>query len=399
MPKALVLDALPPRTLGALQDLGLDVQVATKLDPKQTKEAARDATVLIVRSTKVPRELIEAAPGLALVVRAGAGVNTIDVGAASEHGVYVANTPGKNAIAVAELALGLMISLDRRIPDNVRDFRDGKWNKGEYSKARGLYGRTLGIAGFGQIGVALAERAAALGMRVVAWSRSLTPEIAHKHRIEFAATLQALAARSDVFSIHLPLTDETRGIVNEAVLAALPEGALIINTARAEVVDEQAILQAATADRVRVATDVFTGEPAGSSGAVTSPLASIPNIYVTHHIGASTEQAQDAIADETVRIVRAYLRGETIPNCVNLAKQTPARYQLVVRHNDKPGVLAGVLGAIKARAINVEQMQNEIFDGARAACARIALLDTLDATVLAEIRGFSDVLHAEVLTL
>jgi D-3-phosphoglycerate dehydrogenase len=397
MLRLLAVDRLPPSALEGLSRLGLEVDTRSALSPEELRGALAGVSILVVRSTKVPREAILAGKELALVIRAGAGVNNIDVAAASERGIYVANCPGKNALAVAELAIGLLVAADRRIADNVSDFRAGTWRKGEYGKAYGLYGRHLGVAGLGQIGLAVVQRARALGMHVHAWSRSLTTEGARAHGVEWHATLLELARRVDALCLHLPLTPETRGVVGRAVLEALRPGAILVNTSRAEVIDEAALVDAVKNRGLRCGLDVFDGEPAGSSGSVASPLQGLPGVYVTHHIGASTEQAQEAVADEVVRIVRTYLGGGMVPNCVNTARQSPARFHLVVRHLDRPGVLAAVLGALRSRTINVEDMRNEIFEGAAAACARIGLQEPPGDDVLAEIRALPEVLQATLL--
>jgi len=399
MIRLLAVDRLPPSALEGLSRLGVEVDARPALSPDELREALPGASILVVRSTKVPREAILAARDLALVIRAGAGVNNIDVAAASERGIYVANCPGKNALAVAELAIGLLVAADRRIADNVADFRAGAWRKGEYGKAHGLYGRHLGVAGLGQIGLAVAARARALGMHVHAWSRSLSTEGARAHGVEWHATLPEMAHRVDALSLHLPLTPETRGLIGRAVLDALRPGAILVNTSRAEVVDEAALIDAVKNRGLRCGLDVFAGEPAGSAGSVASPLRDLPGVYVTHHIGASTDQAQEAVADEVVRIVRTYLAGGLVPNCVNTARQSPARFHLVVRHLDRPGVLAAVLSALRSRTLNVEEMRNEIFEGAQAACARIGLQEAPGDDVLTEIRALPEVLQATLLGL
>ena len=299
--KILVADAFPKERLADLERLGLAVTHQPDVSAKDLPQAARDASVLVVRSKQVTAEVFEAAESLSLVVRAGAGVNTIDVAAASRRGVFVANCPGQNSIAVAELAVGLLLSLDRRIPDNVALLRAGRWDKKTFSEARGLLGRTLGIAGIGSIGREVAARARALGMRVVAWSRTLTETRAEELGVERSPSLLALARESDYLSLHLPLSKETRGIVSRDVLAAMRPGAALVNTARAELVDQAALLEAAREGRIRIGADVFEGEPEKGQAEFDSPLAKLPNVYGTHHIGASTEQAQEAIAAYAMR--------------------------------------------------------------------------------------------------
>jgi D-3-phosphoglycerate dehydrogenase len=352
---------------------------------------------LVVRSAKVSEDAL-AAGSLKLVVRAGAGYNTIDVAAASRRGIYVSNCPGKNSIAVAELAFGLILSLDRRLPDNVAALRQGKWNKGEYSKARGIFGRTLGLIGLGQIGREMIPRAKAFGLRVTAWSRSLTPEQAEAWGIERKATPEQVAADSDIVSVHVALNPQTRGLVGAAFFDAMRPGSFFVNTSRAEVIDEPALKRAIEERGIRAALDVFANEPAGSAGEFNDDIAKL--VYGTHHIGASTDQAQEAIAAETVRIVRTFKQTGKVPNVVNLAKQTPATCALIVRHLDRPGVLASVLDSISAARINVQEMENIVFEGAQAAVARIHLETALGDTVLQQIRQSNpDILEASLIQL
>ncbi len=328
--------------------------------------------VLVVRSTKVSAGALDAG-ALKLVVRAGAGYNTIDVAAASRRGIYVSNCPGKNSIAVAELAFGLILALDRRIPDNVISLREGRWNKTEFCKARGLFGRTLGLVGLGQIAREMIPRATGFVMPVAAWSRSLTPEIAQELGVEPKANLDDLAATSDIVSVHLALNAQTRGMIGARFFEHLRPGAYFINTSRAEVVDQEALREALREKGIRAGLDVYAAEPAGGAGEFSDTIAKAGLVYGTHHIGASTDQAQEAISAETVRIVKSFQETGKVPNVVNLAKATPATYALVVRHLDRPGVLASVLDAISAARINVQEMENIVFEGAEAAVARIHL--------------------------
>jgi D-3-phosphoglycerate dehydrogenase len=386
----LVADAFPKEHLAPLAALGLTVEHRPDIPAKDLPAAARDASILVVRSKQVKAEVFEAAPALSLVVRAGAGVNTIDVAAASRRGVFVANCPGQNSIAVAELAIGLVLSLDRRIPDNVALLRQGKWDKKGFSEARGVFGRTLALAGLGSIGREVARRGLALGMRVVAWSRSLDDAGAKALGVERAPDLLALARAADFLSLHVALTKETRGMVTREVLAALRPGAALVNTARAELVDDAALLEAVREGRIRLATDVFAGEPEKGQADFDSPLAKLPGVYGTHHIGASTAQAQDAIARETVRIVETYVRTGQVQGCVNVARRTPARARLVVRHLDKVGVIANVLAAIREAGINAEEIRNTVFEEAMAASCAIDLDERPPDAVLERIRARKD---------
>jgi len=335
---------------------------------------------------------------LSLVVRAGAGYNTIDVETASERGISVANCPGKNAIAVAELAFGLILALDRRIPENTADLKRGVWNKKEYSKARGLYGRTLGLIGLGGIGCEMCPRARAFGMRVVGWSRSLTDVKARNLGVEALDSIFQVAAASDVVSVHVALKPETTKLVGEDFFAAMKPGSFFVNTSRAEVVDQAALERAVREKGIRAGLDVFAGEPSGGGGSVDDPIFQLPGVVGTHHIGASTEQAQEAIAAETVRIVREFKETGRPPNVVNLAKKSPATHLLVIRHYDRVGVLAEVFDRIKAAGINVQETENVVFDGAKAAVARIHLNQAPSDGVVADIQAATpDILEVTLL--
>ena len=397
--RVLIADKFEASGIQGLKDAGCEVlsQPGLKDDALVAEVTRLQPDVLVVRSTKVS-EAVLAAGALKLVVRAGAGYNTIDVAAASRRGIYVSNCPGKNSIAVAELAFGLILSLDRRIPDNVAALREGKWNKGEFSRARGVFGRTLGLIGLGQIGREMIPRARGFGMQVVAWSRSLTPESAAALGVEYKASPEEVAAVADIVSVHVALNAQTRGMIGAKFFEAMQPGAFFVNTSRAEVVDATA-LKEAVARGIRVGLDVFANEPAGSAGEFTDDIVKQGVVYGTHHIGASTDQAQEAIAAETVRIVKAFKDTGKVPNVVNLAKSTPATCAVVVRHLDRPGVLAGVLDAISNARINVQEMENIVFEGAEAAVARIHLETEPGAEVLERMRGAADVLEVGLIRL
>ena len=388
--RVLIADSFETSGRDALAALGCEVLYEPKLKDQSLVDAVRDKQpdVLVVRSTQVAEPVLEAGP-LKLVVRAGAGYNTIDVAAASKRGVYVSNCPGKNSVAVAELAFGLILALDRRIADNVIALRAGQWNKTEYSKARGLLGRTLGIIGLGQIAQELITRAQAFGMPVVAWSRSLTPERAKELGVVCKNSPKEVAEAADIVSIHVAMSKDTKGMINADFFKSMRQGAYFINTSRGEIVDQAALMTAMKERGIRAGLDVYAGEPTSGVADFTDAITREPNLYGTHHIGASTEQAQEAIAAETVRIIQSFRDTGRVPNAVNIARRTPATCMLVVRHRDKPGVLARVLDAISAARINVQEMENVIFEGAQAAVARINLEtapseETLDSLRRAE---------------
>jgi len=397
--KVLIIDAFSEAHLEALRALGLTVEYKPTLTADELPAAIEDASIVIARSKEVKAAAIARAKALALIVRAGAGVNTIDVKAASQNGIYVANCPGKNAIAVAELTMALLLALDRRIPDQVRDLRAGAWNKKEYGKADGLYGRTLGVVGTGSIGQEVIRRARAFGMHVVAWSRSLDDARAAELGVERMRTVPELCGRADAVTLHVALAPETRGLIGDAALGRMRPRTMLVNAARAEIVDSRALERAVTEKQLRFASDVFDDEPKSATGTFADALGQNAAVYGTHHVGASTNQAQSAIADETVRIVRSFVERGEVPNCVNLATRSPAAFQLLVRHLDKVGVLAEVLGAIRRHDINVEEMENTIFEGAQAASAKIRLGSRPPAELLDELRGTAAILHVDVVEL
>lgn len=413
----LVADPFEQSGLDGLRAAGCTVRHEPALQDQALAHALSDsgADVLVVRSTKVTDAMLDTG-SLSLIVRAGAGYNTIDVAAASRRGIYVSNCPGKNAVAVAELTMGLLLAIDRRIPDNVADLRAGMWNKKAYSDAQGVFGRTIGLLGVGSIAREVAVRAAAFGMPVVLWSRRFDgrdgelsdetlatlglADAARQVPITCAPTPIDVARRADVLSVHLALSPETKGLVGRGVLGALRPGAMFLNTARGEIVDGAALADAVATRGIRAGLDVFAQEPAGGTGTFVDPIVAAPAVYGTHHIGASTAQAQDAIAAETVRIVREFMTSGRVPNVINLARRSPATHMLVVRHRDRPGVLAHVFEHLRARGINVQETENIVFAGAEAAVARINVDGTPDADLLQLIRdGNADVLDLSVVKL
>lgn len=399
--KVLIADKFEQSGQDGLKSAGCDVVFQPDLKDESLVQAiaAHQPDALVVRSTKV-NELMLDAGALKLVVRAGAGYNTIDVEAASRRGIYVSNCPGKNSTAVAELAFALILALDRKIADNVIALRRGEWNKKEFSKARGLYGRTLGLIGTGQIGQEMITRARGFGMPVIAWSRSLDEERAAELGIERRDDALQVAHDADIVSVHVALKSETRNMLGREFFQAMREGAYFINTSRGEVVDQDALAEAMSERGIRAGLDVYANEPTTGTGDFTDEIAKSANLYGTHHIGASTDQAQEAIAAETVRIIKTFKETGKVPNVVNLASHTPATHTLVVRHLDRPGVLASVLDAIKAANINVQEMENIVFAGAEAAVARINLDRAPERSALENMRAANaDIIELSLLEL
>ncbi len=396
--KTLIADKFSEAHIVRLNQLGCEVTYQPTAKAEDLPGLIGPFKILVVRSKQVTAETLKAGEQLALVLRAGAGVNTIDVRMASSRGVFVSNCPGKNSIAVAELVFALLLAIDRRIPDNTAALRAHKWNKKEFSKAHGVFGKTLGVIGTGQIGQEVILRARAFGLRTIAWSRSLTPEKAQRLGVEHCASVEDVLRQADIVTLHLALKPDTRKLVNAARLALLKPNAILINTARGEVVDQAALRAALQGGKLRAGLDVFDPEPAEATADFNDPILDLPNLVGTHHIGASTEQAQEAIAEEAIRIIQTFVRTGVVLNCVNLATRTPANWQLVVRHYDRVGVLAFVMDQIRRAGINIEEVQNLIFDGAAAASCRIQLDAEPAADLLGSIKaGSPDILGLELL--
>ena len=393
--KILVADKLSENALVKLESLGSEIRVEPNLNADTLPEAIGDTDILIVRSTKVKSAAMDAASSLSLIVRAGAGVNTIDVGHASSQGIHVANCPGKNADAVAELTLGLIIAADRRIAYQAENLRDGKWNKKEYSRADGLKGKTLGIIGYGSIGKGVARRAKSFDMSVIAWSRSLNHQIAEGQGIGYCPSPLQIARNADIISLHLASAPETMNLVNAEFLDAMKDGAILVNTSRGEIIDQAALEGAIEKKSLKVALDVYSDEPDANSNEF-SHIELAKRITGTHHIGASTNQASNAIADETVRIVESYIQTGKPINQVNVQEKSPAPYKLVIRHFNRVGVLASILSILRAANINVEEMENVIFSGHAAAVCTLKLDEKPTESVLKTINSNPDIIQVSL---
>ena len=402
--RLLIADKLHPRAVEELRALPLEVEYAPDTTAEQLEQRLPGYGILVVRSTPVTAKAIGGARELNLIVRAGSQVSTVDVRAASRRGVYVANCPGKNASAVAELVFGLIVALDRRIVDATQSLRDGKWQRAEYAKAEGIWGKTLGIAGLGAIGREVAVRARAFGLEPVAWGRAATATRAREMGIPFVNSLEDLASRADILTLHMALSERTRGVVTDRILGKLPRHGILINTARADLVDHAAMLRAVRERALRVGLDVHADEPKGKDTyeAKGFDIAASPDggfIYGTPHISASTDQAQLAIATEAVRVIRSFLLEGNVPNVMNVINASSARFLLVIRMLDKVGTFANVLNVIKRHGINVEEIANTVFEGGGAACAKLRVVARPSEACLQEICAFDEVLHVDVVTL
>ncbi len=397
--RLLFADALDPTTIAALAERGHECVVEPTLSADELPGRIPGFTALIVRSTWVTAATIEAAETLELIVRAGAGTNTIDTQAAADVGIYVCNVPGRNAVAVAELTMGLLLAIDRRIADNVADLRAGKWNKKTYGDAEGLFGKAMAVIGLGDIGLAVAERAAAFGLAVRAIRKDgrnpSTEESIRAIGIELVDSLDELVSGADIVTLHVPATEGTVGMVDARFLGLMRDGGILLNTSRGDLIDEPSLLEAIDTKGIRVGLDVYPDEPGSGVVEWSSEVAQHPNVVGTHHIGASTEQAQRAIAAGVVEIVDAFQRGEIL-HCVNLERRRLGRCTLHVRHYDRVGVLAQVFDLLRRAGLNVEQTENRVFIGGNAAVATIDVGDDLPRELLAQIESIPDVIHVSV---
>lgn len=315
----LIADKFEAEGIEGLRNLGCKITQDADLsgDSLALALASNGCEILIVRSTQVTEAILKNAASLKLIIRAGAGYDTIDTQAARARGIAVANCPGTNSAAVAELAMGLMLALDRRIVHNVNDLCRGVWNKKEYSKARGLKGRTLGIVGLGQIGILIARRAKAFEMHLIYSDVIQNPPAEQELGIK-KVELNTLLAESDFVSLHVPLTEQTRGMFNDAIFARMKPTAYLINCSRGEVVDSAALVRAVESGTIAGAgLDVYENEPGPSDKVFADAIARCARIYGTHHIGASTEQAQLAVAEEVIRIVDHFRKTGEVLHCVN----------------------------------------------------------------------------------
>ncbi|HEU0303531.1 MAG TPA: phosphoglycerate dehydrogenase [Gaiellaceae bacterium] len=286
----------------------VDVDAESSLD-----EIIGDYDAIVIRSqTKLDATLLEHAAKLRVIGRAGVGVDNVDVDAATRRGILVVNAPESTVISAAEHTIGLLLALSRNIAQAHASLKAGQWERSRYG-GQELAGKTLGVLGFGRIGQQVARRALALGMRVIAFDPFVSRERFRELGVDGATSMEAVLGDSDIVTLHLPLTDETRGIVNRDTLAAAKDGVRIVNTARGELVDEDALLEALRSGKVAAAAlDVFSSEP------YVGPLLELDNVVVTPHLAASTEEAQDRAGVIVAEQVAAALEGELVANAVNM---------------------------------------------------------------------------------
>src|SRR5436309_8727786 len=353
-PKVLVADAISQRGVDELtRDGGLDVLVQTKLSPAKLIEIIPEFAALIVRSeTKVTGEILNAAKELRVVGRAGVGVDNVDVETATRRGVLVLNAPGGNTVSTAEHAFSLLLCVARKIPQADASMRDKKWRRKDFEGVE-LYNKTLGVIGMGRIGSELSRRAIAFGMRVIAYDPYLSAARARSLQVELVEELDDLLVNADFISLHPPLTNETRHLLDAARISRTKRGVRIINCARGGLIDETALANALQDRYVAAAAlDVFEIEPLPDD----SPLRGAPNLVLTPHLGASTAEAQESVGIEIAQSIRAALLEGTIRNAVNMPTLDAKTRGLIgphLRFGEKLGRFLSQLAPRRVDSLNI----------------------------------------------
>ena len=394
--RILVACELPEFALDELRGLGSEVLYEPQISAAALAQHVGQVGILVVDQTPVTAEALVQGRALQMIVVAGSGSGQVAVDMAAEQGILVTHCPHKDAVAAAELALGLMLALDREIVDNAVALRAGHWERGRFLQARGLAGRTLGIIGSDEFTRTLAPRAKACQMHVIAW-RPEAPTVPEQYDdIEYCNWPRELARRSEVVVLQTPLGPGVDFEVDADFLKCMKTGAALVHVGDHCIVDEAALLEALAAQQLRVALDVLPGAPPGDAGRVKSALLQHPRVIGTHRVAGVTEQARQAIATEVVRIVAAFLISGEIVNALNISERSPATWQLVLRVRDQVGVMAGVLDAVRADGINAEEITIRVFHGAKAAWCNVALDERPSTEALEAIRALPDVLHLEL---
>ena len=346
MPKVLISDKLSPHAAKIFEDHGIEVDVKPGLSPDELKAIIADYDGLAIRSaTKVTRDLLEAAPNLKVVGRAGIGVDNVDIAAATKRGVIVMNTPHGNSVTTAEHALTMMLALARQIPDANASTKAGKWEKSRFMGTE-ITGKTLGLIGCGNIGTIVAERAQGLKMRVVGYDPYLSSENATRLGIE-KLELDELLARADFITLHTPLTDATRNIISADALNKTKKGVRIVNCARGGLVDELAMAAALKSGHVAgAAFDVFEVEPATDN-----VLFGFDNVIATPHLGASTIEAQEKVALQVAEQMSDYLMNGAITNALNMASVSAEEAPILKPYMALGGLLGSFLGQVQSDGV------------------------------------------------
>ena len=395
--KILVGCSLPKSALHELRSLGTDVIYEPELTAERLEKLIGDMAVLVVCRTRVSPEAIAAGKALQMILRAGTDTTNIAIDDASSQGVFVCNCPYKDAFAVAELTLGLLLALDRRVLHSAAALREGVPEEPAPTAALGLAGRTLGMMGFGPVEQEIAKRAQAFDMKLLAWSAALTPELAAERSIEFCAWPRELARQSDMVTIYAPPQRADELLIDAEFLRSMRPGAYIVYVGHPAALDQEALAEVAKERKLRVAYDISAPQlPGSDTGRFKSRLQAIPEVIGTYRLADRTQQAYEATADEVVRVIREFLVAGNILNCVNLLERSPAKWQLLLRLRDVVGVIASIMAHIRDDGINAEEINSRVLLGAQAGWCVIALDERPSSETLDAIRELDGVLHLEL---
>jgi D-3-phosphoglycerate dehydrogenase len=394
--KIVVATALADVALHQLRGLGNEVVYEPDATADRLKALAGSATILVVGSQRVARETIEAAKTLQMIVHAGEGPGDVALDDASVQGVFVTHCPNKYADAVAELALGLAVMLDRGILDQATALREGRWERSGIGDARGLAGRSFGVLGYGIDGQRVARLAVHAGMQVYAWSPNFEHTNDPSEEVELCNFPHEVSQHCEIVCVCSLPRSESLPVVERTFLEALPDGASLIHLGPPQAVDEAAVARAVREKGLRVAIDSFQGAPNMERAKFRSALLDLPRVIGTPAIARVTRQARDSIAAEVVRIVRTFLVSGEALHCLNLLERSPATWQLVLRVRDQVGVMASILDAIRADGVNAEEITSRVFTGAKAAWCAISLDERPSKDALESIRKLPDVMHLEL---
>jgi len=369
-----VADTFSSKEIEEMKKMGHEVIYEPKVLGADFEKLMREVNpvVLIVRSKKTTKEVIDAGPKLEMVIRAGTGCDTIDVAHCSQKGIYVCNCPGKNSVAVAELTIGLMIAIDRRITEGDKLLKEGRWAKGKFTDCLGLKGRTIGLLGIGNIGKEVAKRCLAFDMKVLAVDPFLTKEQIESMGATKVETNKELCERVDILSLHIPALPETIGMINKEFLSHMKPNSVLINVARGNLVNEEDVLE--HLDKVKdfwYGADVFKGEPASKEADFDHKLAKHPKVVGSHHVGASTQEAETAIGIEVARMVKEYGATKKVNNCVNLATNIKKIHCISVNYVSKIGSLGAILAILEKNELRIEELKNEVLKDKKACAAVI----------------------------
>jgi D-3-phosphoglycerate dehydrogenase len=392
MPKVLISDKLSPAAVQIFRDRGIEVDFKPGLSPADLRAIIGAYDGLAVRSaTKVTRELMEAAPNLKVVGRAGIGVDNVDVTTATARGVVVMNTPFGNAITTAEHAIAMMFALARQLPEASASTKAGKWEKNRFMGVE-LFGKTLGLIGCGNIGSIVADRALGLKMKVIAFD----PFLSEKRAVEIGVEkveLNDLIARADFITLHTPLTEQTRNVISRDAIARMKKGARLINCARGGLVDEGALYDALKSGQLAgAALDVFETEPATDN-----PLFSLENVVCTPHLGAATAEAQENVALQVADQMADFLLTGAVSNAINMPSVTAEEAPRLKPYMELARLLGGMAGQLTAAQDGAIKAVRVEYEGAVAELNLKPLTAAALAGVLTPLMGAVNMVNAPVL--